>query len=431
MRSLRVAASLSILFSLPFTASALDLSGQSRTYLQSRQDVDGTRYLPLYEYLNFSVGDASNDAVSFHAGGWYRYDLRNESFGTKSTGDLQYAYVTVKKKTGNSALSLGRLMVNEGTVSSQLDGIYARTDLRGGFRIAAYGGSPVETSGDTRSGDSVSGGRLSQGITGIYDIGVSYLQEKNDKQDFRKEEGVDLWIRPFGRLEVLGRSSYNDISNAWMLHQYTVLLGPFGGLRMNAEASKVYYKEYFSATTLSAFTFPSIDPNETVTTLGGSADYAFTPTLTVGIDFKNFDYAVANNTAKYYGARLAFASAGGGAGLAFHRMDGPTEPLQYDEQRAYVMKKISKMDLTLDVIHVSYQQAINNVSDAYTGTAAVGYALSPKARLVADVEYMKNPDYDRDVRGMLTFVYAFDAKLGGTAKTTQPAGTKKSGGKKP
>jgi len=91
MRSLRVAASLSILFlSLhcfsprPFGAIA---------YLPPvRQDVDGTRYLPLYEYLNFSVGDASNDAVSFHAGGWYRYDLRNESFGTKSTGDLQYAY---------------------------------------------------------------------------------------------------------------------------------------------------------------------------------------------------------------------------------------------------------------------------------------------------------------------------------------------------
>jgi hypothetical protein len=164
MRSLRIAASLSLLFSLPFTASAVDLSGQSRTYLQSGQSADGTRYLPLYEYLNFKAGNAGSDAVSFHFGGWYRYDLQNEEFGTRATGDLQYAYVTLKKNTGNSALSFGRLWVNEGVASAQIDGAYARTDLKGGFNIAAFGGNPVETAGDTRSGDSVYGGRVSQGM---------------------------------------------------------------------------------------------------------------------------------------------------------------------------------------------------------------------------------------------------------------------------
>lgn len=426
MIHLRIAVSLLILLSLPFTASALDLTGQSRTYLQSRQDVDGTRYMPLYEYLNFSAGNAPREAVSFHFGGWYRYDLRNDSYGTASTGDLQYAYLTVRKSTANAALSLGRVLVNEGVISSQLDGLYARTDLRGGFRLAAYGGSPVETDGDTRSGDSIYGGRVSHGIPDIYTVGVSYMQEKNDRRDFRKESGVDLWLRPFSKLEVMGSSSYNDISNAWMLHQYTLLFGPFGNLRLSADASKVYYKEYFSATTSSAFTFPSIDPNETVTTLGGSADYALTTSLSAGIDLKNFDYAVADNKAKYYGARIAYASAGLGAGLAAHRMDGPTERLQYDDQRIYVTKKLSKLDLTLDAVRIAFQQPINGVSDAYTGSAAAGYALSQKARLVADVQYAKTPDYDKDVRGMLTFIYNFDAKLGQTGK---PAGTSKPGRK--
>jgi hypothetical protein len=34
--------------------------------------------------------------------------------------------------------------------------------------------------------------------------------------------------------------------------------------------------------------------------------------------------------------------------------------------------------------------------------------LSAQARLVADVEYSKNPQFNKDVRGMLTFVYRFD-----------------------
>ena len=420
-----VALSLFFLLSVSFTASAFDLSGQSRTYLQSRQDVDGTRYMPLYEYLSFRTDSASANTVSFSFGGWYRYDLRDEAFGKKSAGDLQYAYVTIRKEKGNTMLNLGRLVVNEGVASEQIDGGYARTDLKGGLTIAAYGGSPVETAGDTRSGDSVYGGRVSQGVTGLYTLGVSYLQEKNDGKDVRKEEGIDLWLKPFGKMDILGRSTYNALSKAWMQHQYNVLFGPFGNLRLSAEASRVYYKEYFTVSTLSAFDFPNIDPNETVTTLGGSADYAFTTSVSAGVDFKNYDYAVAGTTAKYYGARLAYASGGGGAGLAVHRMDGPTDRLQYDEQRLYGVKKISKIDLTLDLMHVGYQQAINGVNNAYTTSGAVGYALSSKARIVADIEYGKNPDFDRDVRSMLTFVYTFDAKLGGTDAKTRTAGAGK------
>lgn len=419
-----------LFLTVPLIASAIDLSGQSRTFLQSREGVDGTNYLPLYEYLDLKAANIGNEAVSFHFGGWGRYDLRNEEFGSRSTGDLQYAYLDIRRSQANSFLRLGRVLVNEGVAAAQVDGAYARTDLKGGFTVAAYGGLPVETDGDTRSGDSVYGGRVGQGIPGIYTLGISYLKEKNNSADFREEEGIDLWVRPFSKMTVQGMSSYNALSKSWMQHQYYLLFGPFGKLSLNAEASKVYYKEYFAATTMSAFTSPNIDPNETVTTLGGSADYAFTPSLSLGIDFKNYDYAQANNTAKYYGGRLTYASAAFGAGLALHRMDGPTAPLQYDDQRLYVTKKFSNMDITLDALHVAYQQEINGVSDAYTLAAAAGYTFSPKARVVADVEYAKNPQFDKDVRGMLTFVYGFDAKYGSAAKA-KPAATGTPGGKKP
>jgi hypothetical protein len=109
-------------------------------------------------------------------------------------------------------------------------------------------------------------------------------------------------------------------------------------------------------------------------------------------------------------------------------MNGPSADLRYDEQRAYVTGRASKIDLTLDVTHVRYQQAINGEDDAYSTSAAVGYTASPKARFVADVEYAKNPDFDRDVRGMLSFIYTFDAKLGGTGAKTRSVGAGKTPG---
>jgi hypothetical protein len=412
MKPTHLAASLILLLSLPTFAHALDLAGQSRTYLSARQSFDGTRYLPLYEYLDLDAQKIGDENVAFQFGGWYRYDTNgNEEYGTRSTGDLQYAYLDIRRSQSNSSLRLGRVLVNEGVAAEQLDGGYARTDLVGGFTVAAYGGLPVETSGDTRSGDSVYGGRIAQGVSGVYTLGVSYLREKNDSKDFRKEEGVDLWLQPFSKMTVQGMSSYNALTKGWMQHQYYVLFGPFADLRLNVEASKVYYKDYFTATTLaSAFSFSVLDPNETVTTVGGGADYSITSSFSVGADYKKYDYALANDSAKYYGGRLVYSGQGTAAGIAVHRMDGYTDQLKYDEQRAYIKQKIAMMDITLDGLHVGYKEPINGEKDAWTGTAAAGFSFTPKARLVADVEYAKNPYYTRNVSGMLTLVYSFDVK---------------------
>jgi hypothetical protein len=73
-----------------------------------------------------------------------------------------------------------------------------------------------------------------------------------------------------------------------------------------------------------------------------------------------------------------------------------------------VSKKIAKADITLDVLHVAYDQAINNVSDAWSGSAALGYSFTPKLRVVVDTEYLRTLDFERDVRGMLTLLYSFD-----------------------
>lgn len=415
MRMHRAIAPVLILLLSASGAFALDVTGQSRTYVQSRQTVDSTNLLPLFEYLDFEAGSSGGKNVTFHFGGWYRYNLQNESFGgTKQSGDLQYAYLSYRGEKSNAFMNLGRVVVNQGVASEQLDGASVGTDLKWGFGIAAFGGIPVETDVDTRSGDSVYGGRLSQGRDGLYRIGVSYLVEKNDSQDFRKEEGVDLWYRPFDKVELLGSTLYNALTSACAQRTAYLTLGPFKNLTLRTQYMNTSYKDYFTSATMNAFQLVSggtgtgiIDLNEKLALVGEEASLSFGKT-NVSVDYKKYEYDIAGS-ANYYGAKLAYAGAqNNGSGLAYHRMKGETKDLQYSEYRLYTYRKIRKLDVTADALMVNYDTEINGVKNAYSVALAGGYALSPKTTVGADVEYAKNPYYDKDVRAFLKLVYNFD-----------------------
>ena len=401
-------------------ASALDLSGQSRTYLQSRQSEDSTRYLPFYEYLNVRAEDIGTPVVSFHAGGWFGRDFGNANYDDRkrSSGDLQYAYLSFARSTANSYLNLGRITVNQGVASSRLDGASLGTDLIWGFGFSAFGGVPVETAFDTRSGDTVYGGRVSQGYAGRYQLGASYLLEKNNSLEVRKESGMDIWLRPIDQIEVQGSSLYNGITAAYARHAYYLTLGPFRPLTLHGEFTQISYKDFFTSPTLSVFQLQPggpLDPNEKLKTAGGDASLTFGP-MTLAGDYKRYSYQLAG-AAAYYGGRLVYASSqNASAGLSFHRMGGQADALRYNEYRLYGHKHFSKIDVTADLLSVAYVTEINGVKNAYTASLACGYAFTPKARLGADVEYSRNPYFDKDVRGLIQFVYNFDAAFGATGR---------------
>ena len=410
MRYLRSCIPVILLLLFPSIAPALDLFGQSRTYLTTREKVDATRQTELYEYLHFSVSNDDETKVAFNFGGWYRHDMSSESPDSTDNDDLQYAYLSLKRGTGNGMLNLGRVIVREGAASEIIDGIHGRTDLKAGCTIALFGGRPVETQFDSRQGDSIVGGRVAQGLPGRYLIGVSSIDEKNGHQTFRREKGLDLWLRPLRRLELQGISAYNAIDRGWMQHRYDVIIGPFGGLRLNGEYTQVDYKQYFASATMGAFQFPNIDPNEKVTTTGGSVEYAVTKALTAAADYRAFTYDIAG-PAGYYGGTVRYAGPVFGAGLGFHRMDGETDRLKYDEYTAYTSWKGASADIALQLIHLAYQQEINGFTSGDSASAAAGYAVTPNIRITADIEYARNPFYNSDVRAMVTLVYRFDTAL--------------------
>ena len=413
MRKLRLTLSLVAIFlgSLSTEVSALDLTGQSSTYLRSLQDSDSTRLNPLYEYLNFNAGDLGTKNLSFHFGGWYRYDLSNNSFGEKrSAGDLQYAYLSYHADTADAFINLGRIVVNQGVAFEPVDGLSAGTDLNYGFSISGFGGVPVETSFDTRKGDSVYGGHLSHEAFGLYRIGFSYLREKNNSVDFRKEEGIDLWFRPLNKVALVGSTLYNAITAGVARNAYTLILGPFSILTLRTEFTEIQYKDFFASATANIFQLQPggpIDPKDKLTTRGETASLAFGP-ATFSADYKKYHYLLAGD-ANYYGGTLAYAAASGlGAGAAAHRMDGQTDNMRYDEYRVYALKKFDKTSFAVDLIAVKYAAEIaSGVTNAYSASLSGGYLLTKDVKVGADIEYAKNPFFTRDVRGIVKLVYNF------------------------
>jgi hypothetical protein len=401
------------LLMLPGSARAITLNGDSRTYFLAGENTDNNEMLPLYEYLDLQVSNLKTETLSFHFGGWAKYDFTGESFGKQYDNDLQYAYLSFNSTVNNTVVNLGRVMVFEGVAAERVDGLYAKTDLKGGFGVSAFGGSPVETALDDQGGDLIYGGRISHQIPDLYVVGISYLKEKNGSSDFREEEGIDLWVHPFNKTELIGKSSYNSLTDGWMEHTYSLALGPFADLRINPEVSWVNYKNYFTGVTSAAFSFQPgvLNPEEKVLILGGDVAYTLSDGIIISADYRNYDYDI-SGSANYFGGKFAYSAPEWNAGGSFHRMSGDTDRLKYNEYRVYGLKKFGKADVVADLLDVAYDSEINGVDNAYSVILGGGYNLSESMKLAADLDYSHNPDFDEDVRVLLKFFYRFGTASG-------------------
>ncbi len=417
---------------MPAAAKAVSVTGDSNTYLQSRETEDKTKLVNAYEYLNFTAQDMGN--ITFQFGGWVRYDLgakdpsetSSKVIGPRSEADIQYGYLSYRSPENNAVVNLGRLLIMDGVgAGTRVNGLYGRTDLANGFGISAFGGTPVETETDTPGNNVIYGARLSHQVPGLYRIGLSAVKEVKDSNAFRKEEEIDVWLHPMDKVELMGNSRFNsmpdkitDVSGVlsdWENHTYNLVLGPFDKVRFTTEASLVNYESYFTGATTPVFSFQPgvIDPSERVRIVGETVAYDLTKTLSASIDYKSYSYRIAGSASAIGGSLRYREAKSGGAGVSIRRTDGDSDRLRYMEYRAYGYRKLDKIDLTADVLDVRYSEAINGVRDAYTLSVAAAYELSERLKVSADAEYSKNPDFDKDIRTMAKLTYSFDVGTGG------------------
>ncbi|MBJ6727920.1 hypothetical protein [Geomesophilobacter sediminis] len=407
------------------------ISASSDTIFRLRETRDRDLY-PLYEYLHLStVQQVTGGVVSFNMGGWGRVDLADRTTEDHTNGDLQYGYLSYRGDRNNLVANLGRVWVTEGVASERIDGAYWRSDLAAGFMASAFAGRPVVTEPNALAGgDVIYGGRIAHSLPGLYTIGVSAVKtsQVDDGADVLEREGIDVWLHPVKQVDITGISSYSSRTSGWMENTYHLSLAPLHDFRVSADLSAINYRHYLDGVTTPALSVNNalnfgagtsaaganngiLNPNEELFMLGASVGYTLRKNLDLVADYRHFDYKVQGD-AHYFGANLTYTPGTYSAGLQIHRMDGGAERLSYDEFRIWASRRWGKVDVTVDLFDVLYDHDINDVSNSFSISGAVGYQFSPRLRATADVEYMRGPDYENQLQGLIKLTYAFDVKAG-------------------
>jgi hypothetical protein len=412
----------SFLLTKPVIAADYTISGESSTIFRMRTTIDDKNLFPAYEYFRLNMVDNRSDgsAFTFYLGAWGRGDLGDKSSNNRTDGDLQYAFLSYRAPKNNTTVSIGRQFISEGVATERVDGLYMRNDFKYGIGASAFVGNSVITEPsadpDYQGGSLIYGTRVSQSDKKYYTVGLSALKsESGNKNRYREEEGFDIWLHPIQQIDLTGRSTYNSITNGWMENSYDLSIVPMDSLRIVTDFSHINLKDYLANVTTPVFGFNALNPlwkiNEKQTAVGISAAFTGIKNVTVTGDYKFYSYDQSGD-ASYFGGKASYSLPENfvvGAGI--HRMQGDTDKLRYSEFRAFASKKMGHADLTIDEININYDKSINGVRNSYTLTGAVGYELSHKLKVGADVEYSKNPDFDNEVRGLIKVIYTFDTKF--------------------
>ena len=396
-------------------AAAMDFSLESRTYVPARGIDGGDTHLLFYEYLSLDAGNLGVPGLYVRAGGWGRADLADETFGQKTNGDLQYGYLGWRGPRSNMEARLGRVDLTAGAARNEVfDGALFGTDLPAGFDLTLFGGVPAASDEDGRSGDTLYGGRLSQGREGLYRIGASYLKEENDSEDAREQAGADVFLAPVALVRLSGSSLYDLRDDGWAQHDYRVDVGPFAGrMRLAATWRSTDYRHYFQAVRNSAF--EQVSAEEQLDRIGGQLRFDLGRGLSLTGEYASYAYDLAES-AESYGGSLDWAGPRYTAGAGYLQMHGDAPQERYQQFRAYATAPLGPVALAAGVEHLAYEEPINGEDSATTGTLTLGYALSKALELSASAEYGVTPEMEREAGFLLALIWRYDAstKKGGT-----------------
>lgn len=403
-----------IIFLLAFSVErclSADIEFISKTYLQFFEDTGDNTHAPFYEYVEINTRDLLKNKVSFYSGGWIRYDLRTKSEEDRKLDELSYAFVRYTPGGDRSLFfDVGRHLVFAGLASELVDGISARWEITPRTGFALYGGLPVETDFDGRGGDLLYGGRIFQRIERKAELGLSFLREDDESSAFREEMGIDLWLRPLKKVEISGRSSYNNLTDGWMEHTYTLRFFLLDTLTFTGVFSHTDYDDAFSSSTLSVFSPEFLGKGETLMKGGASGEYRIGRTWAFVFDFLDYEYE-SMGSAAYFGLGVTGNfGISNKAGVSLHRMDGESERLAYNEYRGYARKRFGSITASFDAVLHHYDRPFNNLSNTYSVNATAEYRISSSLSAGLSLTHAKDPDFTHDTKALVKLAYRARSK---------------------
>ncbi len=421
---------------------------------------DKATYTPATQYLGIDATKLGSDNLSLHLFGWGQADLGGQSTfadGSKSGGYLNYGYLQYRFNQANAEIKAGRFTVNQSTGFEQVDGVSARTDLRGGFTVSAFAGKPVlyKVVDPTRQTDYeiqrdvIFGTRLAWRLPKVMEVGVSYLQDGTtaakdltypSKTDYtRKQMGVDVSLTPTTIFDVSGRTIFDVATHPAQgvgakdqdpsriaEHDYTATVKLGSQVALTGNYAERNFFAYFAGTNL-----PSLfkqDENDMFRGWGGKLTWTTAASFQASVDYRHMHRQTFGETNRGgidlrwdFSEKTVLLGLGGhvvnATNTGFVDPAAPYRSLSYREARAWTMVTRGKFVASLDAIMQRYDSGnpyLAGLKTLYEGVGSLGYQASENMKVSGDLSYGSTPVAKHETRGLLKAEYRFGtAKKGG------------------
>ena len=417
---------------------------------------DTKTYTPATQFLGIDATKLGTDNLSLHLYGWGTSDLGYvKASGGKADGELTYGYLDYRFDHANAEVKAGRFAINQGGGFEQVDGVSARTDLRGGFTISMFGGKPVLYRPDDPAAskdysyqrDFIFGSRLGWRMKRMGEIGISFLQDgtKPAKDltipqpvDYtRKQVGADIHLMPSASIDFIGRTIFDAASHADQPagmekpsniaeHDYTVRVKLPGQFSVSGNFVERNFYAYFAGTTL-----PSLfrqDENDKFRGYGANLTWGAPASLQVVGDYRH-THRETFGDANRFGAEARWTPAEKFlTGFGVHRVNAtqavvvdprvPSYSLSNTELRAWAMYVADRVSASVDGIVQSFDDKknpnLNGQTSLYELVASLGYQVTPALKVSGDLGFGTTALAKSEATGLLRAEYRFGmGKKGG------------------
>jgi len=265
-----------------------------------------------------------------------------------------------------------------------------------------------------RDSDLIYGGRISNLLSGRYEIGASYKLIENAGASVEESLGFDLFAALSGSVRFNGYSTFNLVTEGWAEHSY----------ELQFNVSEVYfrpfyerfsYADYFIDDQLNTNVFGFLrDTNEILSIIGTDLNWRLLGPLDLGATLKYYDYDIRKDSAVYAAGRLKGTVAGTteiGGELGY--MDGNTPETKYLLTRAYFywdrpFNFLNEGFLSGDAIYVLYDEPVFGKDSSLFVSLGGGMNLyKDYLKLKLSGDYSDDPYFDSDIRGTLVILFIY------------------------
>jgi hypothetical protein len=408
---------------IPQALFAGEVNVDTHTYYSQREDELGSTAKDigtLYEYISL---DISVDNLSFVFAGWGKAEMMDIRIGypndDRYDGDFSAAYIDYLHESTSLHFRLGKQAVLGHGSYESLSGAFIETAMAHkslNLTLSGYYGAPEELEERSSSGDSLSGGRATLGMTGKWELGYSYLKELDDSDDFREEEQVSVWLMPFSKLELYGETVFNNIAKENARSSVEGNLYATSKITLSGKYEKIDYEGYFEKPEIYAFNlFTTYDELEISS---GVLAFDLSSKISLKLEAKEYSFEKAKEKAQSYGGGIKLSTDSVISELSYHKTDSDDVTKgYYDEYRFYVMRRTDEgLTLSCDGILDQFEKKIGGEDSSVTVIASAGYKFNEDFSISVDLDYSNTPQYEEDYKVFARVEYSFGKQF-----QTEPA----------